>query len=138
MTVLVDTNVLLYAAAVDYNLRKNRIAIEVLARRDCVLSAQCVNEFMHQSTRESRPRHLTLDQALAFAAKLRRFNIVAVDTSVIDKAAQVAQQTNYGWWDSLIVAATIVSGCDTLLTEDLQHGRVIDGVRIENPFRDLA
>lgn len=138
MTVLVDTNVLLYAAAVDYNLRKNRIAIEVLARRDCVLSAQCVNEFMHQSTRESRLRHLTLDQALAFTAKLRRFNIVAVDTSVIDKAAQVAQQTNYRWWDSLIVAAAIVSSCETLLTEDLQHGRVIEGVRIENPFRDLA
>jgi predicted nucleic acid-binding protein len=42
----------------------------------------------------------------------------------------------YGFsiWDGLIVAAAIEAKCSTLLTEDLQHGQVVDGLRIENPF----
>jgi predicted nucleic acid-binding protein len=33
----------------------------------------------------------------------------------------------------MIVRAAIEGGCDHLLTEDMHHGLVIDGVRIENP-----
>lgn len=37
--------------------------------------------------------------------------------------------------DALIVAAALEAGCDRLLSEDLQHGPKIDGLRVENPFR---
>jgi predicted nucleic acid-binding protein len=37
-------------------------------------------------------------------------------------------------WDALIVRAAQVSGCRTLLTEDLQHGQRFDGLEIVNPF----
>lgn len=37
-------------------------------------------------------------------------------------------------WDGLIVAAAVEARCSKLVTEDLQHGQVIEGVRIENPF----
>lgn len=57
---------------------------------------------------------------------------------MLDAARYVEQQTNYSWWDCLIVAAAIAQGCDTLATEDMQHGRVLDGLRIVNPFRDLG
>ena len=40
------------------------------------------------------------------------------------------------FYDALIVQAAAVSGCARLLSEDMQHGAVIAGVRIENPFRD--
>lgn len=138
MSVFIDTNVLMYAAAVDYNPEKNRIANELLAKPECVLSAQCLNEFIFQSTRETRRRHLPLDGALAFVATLRCFPIIEVDLALIDRASDVCRRTRYKWWDCLIVAAAITAGCDTLATEDLQHGRVIDGVRIANPFRELA
>ena len=39
--------------------------------------------------------------------------------------AEVQGQISY--WDALIVAAALLSGCDTLYTEDLQHGRTFDG-----------
>ena len=48
----------------------------------------------------------------------------------------VMQETGYTIYDALIVTAAIESGCNTLLTEDLQHGRVIQSVRIVNPFLD--
>ena len=37
-------------------------------------------------------------------------------------------------YDSLIIAAALEAGCDTLYSEDMQHGQVIEGIRIENPF----
>jgi len=39
------------------------------------------------------------------------------------------------FWDSLIVAAAQAAGCDALLTEDLQHGLDIDGLRVADPFQ---
>jgi len=38
------------------------------------------------------------------------------------------------FWDSLILRMTKQAGCRVLLTEDLQHGQLIDGIRIVNPF----
>lgn len=37
-------------------------------------------------------------------------------------------------YDALIVAAGIESGCETLFTEDLQHGRSFGALTIVNPF----
>lgn len=47
-------------------------------------------------------------------------------------------QLRYGFsfYDALIVAAALESGCTRLYTEDLQHGQEIDGLVIENPFID--
>ena len=52
-------------------------------------------------------------------------------------AAALALQSRlgFGFYDSLIVAAALEAGCARLLTEDLQHGQRIEGLRIENPFR---
>lgn len=41
------------------------------------------------------------------------------------------------FYDLLVVAAALESGCSTLLSEDLQHGRNVEGVALANPFMDL-
>lgn len=138
MSVFVDTNILIYAAQLDADAVKARRAVEVLERDDCVLSTQCLNEFVFQSTRAKRVLRLDLDEALAFTEALQRFPIVSVDLTVFTKGVRVARLTGYRWWDCLIVAAAITAGCELLYSEDMQHGRVIEGVRIENPFRELA
>jgi predicted nucleic acid-binding protein len=38
-------------------------------------------------------------------------------------------------WDALIVIAAVRGGAERIISEDLQHGVTISGVRIENPFR---
>jgi predicted nucleic acid-binding protein len=43
-----------------------------------------------------------------------------------------------GFYDSLIIAAAQEAGCNTLYSEDLQHGQIIGGLRIENPFLNPA
>ena len=41
-------------------------------------------------------------------------------------------------WDALIVAAARTAGCEYLLTEDLQHGAELEGLRVVDPFRVAA
>jgi predicted nucleic acid-binding protein len=50
------------------------------------------------------------------------------------EAARRSQALTLSFWDALIVQAAIVGGATHLLSEDLQHGRTIDGVTIQNPF----
>lgn len=50
-------------------------------------------------------------------------------------AARVLTEAHQlSFYDALIVAAAIEAGCDTLFSEDLQHGRAIGGLSIVNPF----
>lgn len=49
-------------------------------------------------------------------------------------AIELQERTQTSFYDSLIAAAALESGCTRLLTEDLQHGQRIDQVTIENPF----
>lgn len=138
MSAFVDTNVILYAAGLSEAEAKRDRARQILAETSCVFSIQVLNEFVFQSTRPRRDPRLSMEEAIGTAVSLTRFPVLGLDLAMFRRAADVQRRTTYDWWDSLIVAAAITAGCDTLLTEDLQHGRVIDGVRIENPFRELA
>jgi predicted nucleic acid-binding protein len=42
----------------------------------------------------------------------------------------------FSFYDSLIVAAALEFGCSRLYSEDLRHGQRIEGLIIENPFKD--
>jgi predicted nucleic acid-binding protein len=52
-------------------------------------------------------------------------------------ALGLSKRYGFSIWDGLIVAAAAEARCSMLLTEDLQHGQVVEGVRIENPFLGL-
>lgn len=51
-------------------------------------------------------------------------------------AVTLAREHRLSFYDALIVAAALEAGCDTLFSEDLQHGRTIGPLRIRNPFVD--
>lgn len=63
------------------------------------------------------------------------FQVVVIDTAIISQAISLNIRLNYSFWDSLIVASAIKSGCATLYSEDMSHGQFIDkAVHIVNPF----
>ncbi len=39
-----------------------------------------------------------------------------------------------GFWDALIVVSSVNCGATRFLSEDLNPGQMIAGIRIENPF----
>ena len=50
------------------------------------------------------------------------------------EALRITGKLHIRWYDSLVVAAALEGQCETLYTEDLQHGQKIEGLKIENPF----
>lgn len=62
-------------------------------------------------------------------------NVVSLDARVVEKAIEVEAEGQISYWDALIVAAALLSGCDTLYSEDLEHGRTFVGqLTVINPF----
>jgi len=134
MTSFVDTNILLYA--VDRSEpAKSGIAAALLEERaeELVVSAQVLSEFYAVSTRRlSTP--LSEAEAAAFVDDLSSLPIVAVDLDLVRDGIRWSREAQLAYWDGLIVAAARRGGCHTLITEDLSHGAMIAGVRVENPF----
>lgn len=63
--------------------------------------------------------------------------VVPLTFVIHQRGLQVADRYRFSFYDALIVAAAIDSGCMTLITENLQNGQVIDDtLTIRNPFRD--
>ena len=52
----------------------------------------------------------------------------------IRQAFRIEDEAKINFWDALIVAAAVKSGAKRILSEDLNHGQAIAGIRIENPF----
>ena len=64
------------------------------------------------------------------------YTIWCVDTSPADltTAFRIEDESRLGFWDTLIVASALKSGANRTLSEDLNAGQMIAGIRIENPF----
>ena len=63
-----------------------------------------------------------------------RFEVQPMTLDVLMAALDIKQRHGLSYWDSAIVAAALALGCRELYTEDMQHGLVINGLRLINPF----
>ena len=134
--VFVDTNVLVYAVDAANPTKQDRalsLIRESPTHEVLVLSTQVLAEFYTVATKRiAEP--LESDEAEETVRDLSRFTIVRVDTDVVLSAIRVAREYQLSLWDAQILVAARQGGCSRLLTEDLQHGFELDGVRVENPF----
>ena len=64
-------------------------------------------------------------------------DVVPLTVATHDAALRIAAITGYSVWDATMLAAAMEAGCDVLISEDMQHGRKIDRLTIENPFADI-
>lgn len=102
-----------------------------------VLSTQVLQEFYVSVTRKlSVP--LAPETAESVVRDLSLFPIAAIDTDRILAAVRKSRTLGLSFWDALIVEAALAGGADCLLSEDMQHGQVMEGLRIENPFLGTA
>lgn len=139
MPVFLDTNVLLYGVTNNpAEMKKRAVADSIISKPACVVSFQVLQEFYTQATRASRPFPLEPAQAREALETYLRFPVVDGTLELIEQALEIEGRTNFNYWDCAIIAAAVLSGCDVLYTEDMQHGREIAGVRIVNPFLEAA
>jgi len=125
-----DTNVLIYAVG-QIPSKSNR-AID-LVESGGVISTQVLNEFVHVCRRKLRLDFSAIEIALEHFKEFLEVVPVSLDTQL--SALAIAQTTNIDIFDCNIVAAADLSGCSTLLSEDMQDGQRVRNVRIQNPFR---
>lgn len=131
-----DTNVLVYLFD-DEAPRKREIARALVLAKgtagDAVISTQVLEEFYVVLTKKwarSVPPEAVEKAVRDFA----RWPLVQIGAPSILAAIERSRSRKIAFWDALIVQAALEGDCDTLATEDLQSGRVIDGLKIENPF----
>lgn len=133
----IDTNIFIYLFD-ETDDRKRTIAEQLvrsaLETRSASVSHQVVQETLNVVTRKlSSPMSAEnaqrfLDQILAPLWQ------IMPSLALYRRGLDIQSNYKFSFYDSLIVAAALESGCTRLYTEDLQHGQKIDGLVIENPF----
>ncbi len=126
-----DTNVLVYLASGD-PLKANR-AEEVISRGGTI-SVQVLNELTNAARRKMR---MSWPEIRTFLSTLRELlNVQSITLDTHKTGLALAERYNFSTYDAMIAASAIEAGCDTLWSEDMQHGMVLEeGPRIVNPFR---
>ena len=130
MKPFLDTNVLVYAVLSDDPRRPT--AGRLLAAGGTI-SVQVLNEFANVARGKLNWPWLDIEATLALVrSRSRRVRDIAVSTH--EAALLLARDHGLAFYDALIVAAALEAGCDTLFTEDMQHGRKFGSLTIINPF----
>lgn len=132
----VDTNILVYsrnpAETEKYPIARSLIENLWQSRRGR-LSTQVCSEYLVTVTRKlARP----LDESEAWddVESLLAWDPVPLDRECLAIARHVQIRYQSSWWDSLIVAAASIAGCEIIYTEDLNHGQEYLGIRAVDPF----
>jgi predicted nucleic acid-binding protein len=129
-----DTNLLVYSDD-PRDPVKQAIAIETVANhlrnKTGVVSLQVLQEYFTSATGKLK---LTADLAKRRVEFFALMQLVEPGISDILAAIDLHRLHGLSYWDALILHAAKKAGCRQLLTEDLQHGQVIDGVKIVNLF----
>lgn len=135
MIFAIDSNILLYAIDQDSE-DKRRIAHDIVARGwplDAVISSQVLGEFL-AVVRRKQPSYF--DEAAKLVERWALvFQVAWTGPENIIAGAKIASRHRLQFWDSVILEIARERGAGVLLTEDMQDGATIEGIRILNPFR---
>ena len=134
----VDTNVLVYAEDDRETAKQGRarqVIRGLMLEGRGVVSLQVLQEFYAAATRK-----LGMDAESARRRLLpySRFEIIQLSLPDILAAIDLHRLHGVSFWDGLIVRAALNGNCKRLLSEDMQNGRVIETLTIEDPFAALA
>jgi predicted nucleic acid-binding protein len=133
-----DTNILIYAddaPSPEKQSRAIRLITEDQRRGTAVISLQVMQEYFAAVTRK-----LGVDPELAQrkVQLLAAGRVVRLIEGDVIAAIELHRLTRVSFWDALIIHAARLAGAVVLYSEDLQHGAVLGGVPIVNPFRERA
>jgi len=132
----VDTNVLLYAHDRSAGLKRDvaaRLVADLWGSRHGVMSTQVLQEFYVNATRKL-PHPLSAPKARDIISRYSTWPTHRIEPADVIAASVLEKRSRLSFWDALVVVSAGRLGATLLVSEDLQDGRTIAGVRIENPF----
>ena len=131
--VAIDSNILIYAE-IEPELAKGKRSVDLILRtaRDGVIPAQVLGEFLRFIQRRFPASFQeAIRQALLYQSG---FITPPTTDAIINKASELAHAHRLQVWDCVVCAASAEARAKALLTEDMQDGRILDGLRLTNPF----
>jgi predicted nucleic acid-binding protein len=129
-----DTNVLVYIASGD-SVKADQT--EAIISRGGAISVQILNELANVARRKMRMSWQDTHTLLSLVRGLLTVHPVTVETH--EAALALAERYDLSVYDAMIAASAFQADCDTLWSEDMQHGMALDGrLRIVNPFRTAS
>jgi predicted nucleic acid-binding protein len=131
--VALDSNLLIYAELEPESEKGTRSAELILrAARNGVIPVQVLGEYLRFVQRRVPE---AFDDAIRQASIYRAAFLTPPTTdAVIDTASSLARTHRMQLWDCVVCVASAQAGAKVLLTEDMQDGRILDGLRLVNPF----
>jgi len=128
----VDTNVFIYMQSIDDEV-KRKISVSVIDKYECCASTQVLNEVCNVLLKKYK---MNVDNVKQFiTAIIKKCDISLVTNETVQKALDLKKEYGYSYYDCLILASAVLSGCDYVLSEDLRNGQIIGGsLEIVNIF----
>jgi predicted nucleic acid-binding protein len=129
--VFIDTNILVYAYSTSDTLKQQKARV-MLLDNECTISTQVLNEFCNVCSRKLRLPVALIKRDIAEITDI--CDCWMVDCGTIQRALALQEQYGFSYYDCLIMASAVETGCAYLFTEDLTDGQKIDDVIIRNIF----
>jgi predicted nucleic acid-binding protein len=125
-----DTNVLVYIASGDAT-KADRAEAAIAAGG--AISVQVLNELTNVARRKMQ---MSWNETHAFLEMLRGLLTVhPLTVETHETGLALAERYGLSTYDAMIAASALHARCDTLWSEDMQHGMALtEGLRIVNPF----
>jgi len=131
--VFVDSNIWIYLFLSEQT-NKYSIAEEFITKNtdsSMFISYQVINEVTNQLLRNNFSE-IIIRKNVEYMYKI--CTIHNFSKEILLSASSLREKYRFSFWDSVIVASALNSGCDILATEDMQNGQKIDGMIITNIF----
>lgn len=131
--VFLDSNIIIYAYSIDEPKKQAIVKNLLNAHETIIISTQTINEFVTVTTRK---KILNTKQVSAVVDEL--FSVFLVETinqNIIKSAIILADKYHYSYFDCLMLASALGSGCSILYSEDMHHSHIVENnLKITNPF----
>ena len=126
----VDSNIWLYAFM--ESSAKAKIATEIIESENIMLSTQVINEVCINLIKKAKYSETEIKQTVhnIYAT----YEVALINQEIILYASILRENNFISYWDSLIVATAIKNNCKVVYSEDMQHQKVFQNVKIMNPF----
>ena len=134
-TVCVDTNIWVYSLGTPQAKDVNKQVMAQAAIKSAgkiTLTPQIINELGFVLIRKQGWSNDDLQPMIENLLKQCTLHISSSYWHI--HAFELRKDYSLSYWDSLVVAAALEAGCQSLLSEDMQHQQIISDLKIINPF----
>lgn len=132
-----DTNIFVYSFDSESPAKQTKameIINEALSGNKGAISFQVIQEFLNVSAGKFKKPLSRQEAGLYLKEVLLPLCEIYPSSEFYMNVLELKERTGYSFYDAMIVEAAFSGGCNTLFSEDFQHGHKINGLTIKNPF----